>query len=594
MKFATRFRDGAMALAATALLGYVVLRAARVPIVHDEAFSTRNFIGRSFATILSHDAPGSVNNHVLNSLLARSSVLAFGLSEWSLRLPNVLAYGLYLFCGAALCRRLSGAAAVCGFLLFAANPFVLELFSLSRGYGLALAMLSASLLFFLRSEERPDAARRTLALGGLCGFLSVLANLVFLLPVLALVAVSAVRNRPRLRSRAPALALAPLLVLILLGPRIASLKNAGQFYAGGSRGFFADSVGSLVQATCEYPGERPFPFAAGCAAAAAMALLGLVGALAPGRTGGARLARIAGGTLVLSAAGSVLQHAVAGTPYLADRTAVFFVPLLALSAAGGLDALAAGPRRTPRLASHALAAVLALAALLPLGRFGNFDRTALWLYDADSRRITDDLVELHARGLARIRLGGDWVFEPALNFYREMRHLEWLEPIVRYDPLDACNVALLSPDALLGIAREEFEVLRVYPLSLNTLLARVRPAGSGTAREDPGLTGSLDTPAEDETLAGDLRVGGWARIPGQDLRVTITLDGVPRDPGPARTPRADVAAALPALGDCSKAGYETVIPRPPGATGRHTIGIVFTSADGHERHYAVRRFSWRR
>jgi hypothetical protein len=203
---------------------------------------------------------------------------------------------------------------------------------------------------------------------------------------------------------------------------------------------------------------------------------------------------------------------------------------------------------------------------------------------------------LHEKGLGRIRLGGDRVFGPALSFYRETRRLEWLEPIVRNDPLDLCNVVLTSAYERVPVPRGEFFERRGYPLSGSILLVRIRPAGSGSpAREDTHLTGSLDTPAEGETVAGDLRVRGWARVPGEDLRATVSLDGAVReDTHLSRIARPDVAAVIPSLGDCSGAGYETVSPFRPGDVGQHMIGVVFTSADGRERHYPMRFFVWKR
>lgn len=579
---------------AAMLFAYVAIRAVRIPITHDEALTYLGFVGRSFGSILS--IPGSVNNHWLNSLLSRAAVLTFGPSEWALRLPNVLAFGLYLACGVALSRRFSSAApSAAAFLLLAANPFLLEFFSLSRGYGLGLAFLSGALLGFVRAEEAPKSARRELFVGGLCAFLAVLSNLAFLLPVLALLVVSAARNRHDLRSWAPALSVSPLLVAAVLGPRILALNRTGQFYAGGSRGFLADTAGSLVRVTAEASDAGVFAIAAAGGVAVALLVVGLLGAVVRSSAGGRRVGQIAASVLVLAAAGSVAQHALVGTPFLEDRTAIFFLPILALGAAGGLDVLAAARRRAVRIAGQALAVVLAAIAILPLIRSANFDHTTIWRYDADARRIVDDLTALHEEGFGRIRLGGNWVFEPALNFYRETRGLTWFETVVRRDPLDQCNVVLSSEYERIPFPRGEFAERRGYPLSGNILLVRVRPAGSGVpAREDPRLTGSIDTPAENETVAGTLQVQGWARVPGEDLRVTVYLDGVMREGARiSRMPRPDVAAALPYIGDCSGAGYEAAIPFRPGDEGRHMIDVVFSSADGRERHYAVRRFDWR-
>ena len=188
------------------------------------------------------------------------------------------------------------------------------------------------------------------------------------------------------------------------------------------------------------------------------------------------------------------------------------------------------------------------------------------------------------------------MFEPALNFYRETRRLAWLETVVREDPVDRCNVVLTSGYERIPVPRGEFLERRGYPLSGDILLVRVRPAGSGMAvLEDPRLTGSIDAPGNDEVVSGSVRVQGWARVPGEDLGVTVYLDGVAREGARSiRMPRPDVAVAVPSLGDCSGAGYEVAIPFPAGDKGAHMIQVVFTSADGRERHYPVRSFTWKK
>lgn len=125
------------------------------------------------------------------------------------------------------------------------------------------------------------------------------------------------------------------------------------------------------------------------------------------------------------------------------------------------------------------------------------------------------------------------------------------------------------------------------------------PAGgarpSRLYREDAALTGSIDEPAENAVVTGPLRVGGWARVPGEDLHVTVTIDGETRPLlSGARTPRPDVAAAVPTLGDCRAAGYQAAYAFEAGDEGPHEIAVLFRSADGRQRHYSPRRFTWKR
>ncbi len=112
--------------------------------------------------------------------------------------------------------------------------------------------------------------------------------------------------------------------------------------------------------------------------------------------------------------------------------------------------------------------------------------------------------------------------------------------------------------------------------------------------ESATLTGSIDVPAEGAIVTGDLTVKGWARVPGSNLKVTVLIDGAPRYAiRETRVPRLDVQAALPALGDCSTAGYESSFAFHPGDKGEHELSVVFEGPGGLVRHYPSRTFTWK-
>jgi len=74
----------------------------------------------------------------------------------------------------------------------------------------------------------------------------------------------------------------------------------------------------------------------------------------------------------------------------------------------------------------------------------------------------------------------------------------------------------------------------------------------------------------------------------------VTIDGEERPfVAGARVPRPDVAAVMPSLGDCRTAGYEAVYAFVPGDEGVHVLDVLFRSADGRERRYPPRTFTWR-
>lgn len=132
----------------------VALRAILMPPYMDEVFTFFTYIeSGSFQPGYAHiDA----NNHLLNSFLAHISFLAFGNEMWSIRLPNVLFFVLYLFAVNKI--RLTFRDKVIGnafALCMLSSMYLLSFFSLSRGYGISLALLTYSCYWFINLTYKP-------------------------------------------------------------------------------------------------------------------------------------------------------------------------------------------------------------------------------------------------------------------------------------------------------------------------------------------------------------------------------------------------------------------------------------------------------
>ena len=119
---------------------------------HDEAGTTDHLLQSYYQILNSREAFHSANNHILNSWLMKCSASLFGVYEWSLRLPNVLAFALYYLAGIGVIRQLSLPHnwRFMGLVLLVVHPYVLDFFSLCRGYGLALSFQMLSLFFTLK------------------------------------------------------------------------------------------------------------------------------------------------------------------------------------------------------------------------------------------------------------------------------------------------------------------------------------------------------------------------------------------------------------------------------------------------------------
>jgi len=128
-----------------------------------------------------------------------------------------------------------------------------------------------------------------------------------------------------------------------------------------------------------------------------------------------------------------------------------------------------------------------------------------------------------------------------------------------------------------------------------TPLLRPRQSWASAGKETAELTGSIDSPEENARVTGELAVRGWARVPGRDLDVEVLIDGFARVPvREARVPRPDVEKAVPSLGDCSTAGYESTFAFQPGDEGEHELSVYFHAPGDRVRRYPERRFIWKK
>ncbi|MCC7123567.1 MAG: hypothetical protein IT178_01875 [Acidobacteria bacterium] len=194
----------------TVMAAYVLARAVLVPLSYDEAASLFRYVRSDFAGLFDFHV---ATNHLLSSMLTWFSAGVFGESPLALRLPGLLAALSYLTAALALARRAaSPMIGVSGFVLLAANPYVLDYLALSRGYGLALALTLGSVYALLRwLDVRPDdmSARRWAARTVWLAAAAVVANFSSLTMFLAVLGVVVLRSWWTQRSRTSTTSRAP-------------------------------------------------------------------------------------------------------------------------------------------------------------------------------------------------------------------------------------------------------------------------------------------------------------------------------------------------------------------------------------------------
>ena len=475
--FKSGFRVAALVLLA-ALFATNVYRAATQSIVHDEALSWQFYLsGPASAIFQTYTA----NNHFLATVLFRISTTLFGSSEFAMRLPTVLAGGWFFWTVLRLCGLLFGDGWLfllgCGALTL--NPILLDFLVAARGYGLAMAGLFWALfqmLSWLDDRERgipEEQLHKRLWKAALGCSIAVAANLTLLMPVFIVAiafcvlllrkpettgvvdAAQSSKARKKSKKARPEIAREPgrsyaslvhfvvpvgvLAITFLLASPIA-LARSEDLYTGTSSAL--TSLRSLMNVSFAYGGELSrlygiervwsdiamifLPVTAVAALVVAFLTARLWHSVAAVATLFAALA-VVGSAMLL--AGS---HLLSGIPYPEDRTGIYFVPLATLAALGLAQILAERPG-LPRWIGVGVALVLATFTVEFAGQW-NVKSFWVWRYDADTKQIFEKLEAAPkpgGQGAGSVRLGVSWVFEPALNYYREVRKADWMAPVQR-------------------------------------------------------------------------------------------------------------------------------------------------------------------
>jgi hypothetical protein len=446
------------------VFGLCVYRAATQSVVFDEAYTFIHFVARPFSAVFSPH-PGIANNHLLNTLLARVSVAALGPSAFALRLPALAGAVLYLT-GVRRLVRLTFDRSPVGLLTLialVANPLIADFLVAARGYGMGLGFTVWAMVRMF--ESVPDGSGNEKRAPGDLAFISVLLALSSLsilafTPLnlcLALVFASCVLARRAMAFGTCGVAGDAARLMLTLGlpggalflagvvaPHLLDWDPSRYFIGRASLGAWArDTVSySLVQHRARAPLDtsgaafRLFFEAVlhGVVPAVLVATIAACGAgmwrvwnrrsfdalTAPERTG-----LLGGATLVTSLAGFVAGHVLVGLPYPVERTGLQLVVLFLIT----FGAMLAPPLRQSPYRPLRLVGVVALAALVT--QFVSQTSVSdfrLWRYDRSTSRLIEFLATQRKRDrLDHVRVAASWFLVPSIDFYRIVRHLDWLE-----------------------------------------------------------------------------------------------------------------------------------------------------------------------
>lgn len=403
----------------------VIYKAATLSFTHDESASYLILQDHSIWQIFTdQSAWQSANNHILNSTLYKISTGLFGQSDFAMRLPNVLAFfGTLWIAWFIIDKKLvNPISKVVFFALLFLNPFVLDFYSLCRGYGLSMFFHLGFLACIWHFQDKKNVAVLYLAYAFLMlACLSLLTSLV-LFPTYTLALWITSKSDLMDRKQRRHLILIPIvfgiITLGLVAKPILYLMQSNEFEYGVAS--IWDSFKSIILSSFNMLSRQDFMWVYDVLTVILFLLLIYVLYYSIKN----RKNRYFSVGIILLI---VLLHVLCfglGIMFPVDRKVTIYIPILALLFANHLNNYT--PRGHRTIITHSLAV---LACLLIL--FSNkLDRTTEWAYD---RKTKDFIVEIgkHSKNEPTVLLT-EWWFNPTAEYYIKTLKLKNIQ-LVPYD-----------------------------------------------------------------------------------------------------------------------------------------------------------------
>jgi hypothetical protein len=397
-------------------------RAVVQSITYDEALTFNRFVKGPWSSIYApfYDA----NNHILYSILAKLSIYTFGLSEFTLRLPSLIAGAFLIFGIFRVLQAISSR--LMRWMFFVAlslHPLLLDFSVAARGYSLGLALFVWALYFSLKG--------RYLLTGALLG-LAVSANLTNVFPALGLMAAAVLLQRcpPANRFGALCKMMFPAAV-IFAAICFASLSSAHRdnFYYGYPSP--DESAVSLIRTSFQaYNGRLGLFGSERAVHLIGMYLLPSVGAFilissAVGflrnRDSPDRFVPVS--TLLITSLGLLSAHVFFDVKYPADRTGLYLILLFSLAWAVAIDVW----RNSGVLCVHFAIYFLVILQFCTAFHTSFFP---FWRADMYTKVVAQRLKDAcKDRPDDSVSVSSTWYLQQALEFYRQYLGIRAMRPV---------------------------------------------------------------------------------------------------------------------------------------------------------------------
>lgn len=462
---------------------YIILRAIRVPITHDEAYSfflvKTNYI-KAMA--------GTANTHWLNSIGMKLGSL-FSDAPFFLRIFSVLAWPIYAVSAIKISEATSNKIIqLVLFVLLIANPFLIDFFSLARGYGLACAFVLASLWLSVRAIKQNAWSQKDWLPALFCASVAVGSNYTsfyFFISFVAFYVLAIIVQKKIKLLWPPSL---NLWWILIIGVSVIAVSNllfiklyTGDLEYGGDSNFIMSVFGSLVRGTMYFKtGEGPVIYTA--VILPAILLSGIVYAVyVCVKQKAVKPVLLPAMIVLMMSLLSIFFHVFFKTPYLLSRTTLIFYPCICVLLLFCIDEMDR-KRIVARYLLQATSLILVALASFHFLRSANLSYCYEWIDQAETQK-SYDVVAKDGGKKVLVHLWHSGVFA---NYYSVVAANKYPFTVQKFRSEDVINLndsfinVILSSDHMILLPpfnltqmKERginFTVLKQFPITQATVL----------------------------------------------------------------------------------------------------------------------------
>ena len=477
---------------------YTCVRAYLLSMTHDEAITYLNHASGTFFEIFTYAGPIMSNNHLLNTILIKIFSNLFGASEFVIRMPALIGHGLYLVAVYKILNLfLRGHVLLLGTCLLICHPLMLDLFSCARGFSLGLGFLVFGLYYCFKGMKGSEFGQniKESVLASIMFVLSALSHLAFLNVFSSVMAVFLLSELTALFKKRHSIDLvfkqniydrifftvvpsSLFLLIIYTYPVVKMMRAGSEFTYGGTKGFWQDTIASLIGVTLYKPFLNSNTIWVGKLLIMSILFFSFLISLYDWLI--RREFKLVTKylvwlvlTLFICSFSVISQHFIFGIKYPIDRYAIYLIPIFFLLILVCWQDIRFIRSKLIRIPVNSLFYFIITILLINSINRINFTHFYEWKYDASTKDAIEHILQMNKEKNLEdnsVGLGIDWIFEPSVNFYIMKNRMRWMKKVDRDGPEREFDYYYITSKYKGVLEKYDLRIMRRYDLS-DTYLA---------------------------------------------------------------------------------------------------------------------------